>query len=449
MSNTLVLSAKYKAFMKHVLLPEVKAEFLEGTTAAGKSTVGAVAFLLRVAASKSDKASAIACLTSGVAEKNIIFSDLGLADVFGDLITYHGNGSSDIKLPHLKFKTPNGTKIVYVLGYADKARWKIALGSQMDCLFIDECNVADIDFVREATMRSEFVMTTSNPDDPNLPIYAEYINRARPLPEYDNDAPAELRAMLNQTPHEGWFWWFFNFSDNIGIPEARKKQIIDSVPVGSKLYFNKIMGLRRKATGLVFSNFEHSRHVIMEAQAKEMAFVKFSAGLDTAYSSKSPDTISMSYIGITADGKCVVLEERVYNNRDLSQPFAPTDTVKNYIDFLDRCRDKWGGCRDSFIDSADQATITEFAKYKRQNGSIYSFAPAWKKMKIVDRINAQLGWLAKDQFLVVDTCRHYINELDIYSWREDKDLEPEDGNDHMINSVQYAWIPFISKIGEK
>ena len=142
-----------------------------------------------------------------------------------------------------------------------------------------------------------------------------------------------------------------------------------------------------------------------------------------------------------------MLEERVYNNADLSEPVAPSDTVINYIAFLDRCRDKWGACRDVFVDSADQATLTEFAKYRRAHGLLYTVNPAWKQMKIVDRINAQLGWLAKDMFCVVDTCKTYMSELESYSWKEEKDLEPEDANDHLINSVQYAWIPYVAKIG--
>ena len=49
---------------------------------------------------------------------------------------------------------------------------------------------------------------------------------------------------------------------------------------------------------------------------------------------------------------------------------------------------------------------------------------------------------------VVDTCVTYIRELKTYSWCDKKDkIEPEDGNDHMINSVQYAWMPFKLKIG--
>ena len=79
------------------------------------------------------------------------------------------------------------------------------------------------------------------------------------------------------------------------------------------------------------------------------------------------------------------------------------------------------------------------------------FSNCWKKEKIIDRINNQLGWFADAGsgpcFFVLDHCVNYIRELEVYSWKEDKDNEPEDGNDHMINSVQYAWLPYETKIG--
>ena len=49
--------------------------------------------------------------------------------------------------------------------------------------------------------------------------------------------------------------------------------------------------------------------------------------------------------------------------------------------------------------------------------------------------------------IVLDYCVNYISELELYSWKEDKDNEPEDGHDHMINSVQYAYLPYVNKIG--
>lgn len=449
MGESLILSPKYKDFLKY----KAPVEFLEGTTAAGKTTVGIVKFMFKVADS-AKKIHIISGLDTGTIEKNIINKDLGILDVFGELVEYNPSGKGEYSMPHLIYRTPNGDKVVYILGYDNKARWKKALGGQYGCLYIDEINIADMEYIREASMRCDYLMATLNPDDPSLPVYEEYINHARPTDRYANDAPPDLLNMLNAEPKSGWVWWYFSFDHNAGLPQAKKEQIISMVPPGTKLYKNKILGLRGRATGLVFSNFDRSRHIVNRNQLlqaafdKKIRFVQFSAGLDTAYSSKSPDTISMIFQGITQERKLIVLDERVYNNANMSNPIAPSDTVRNFIDFLERNREVWGFARQVYIDSADQATITELKKYKRQNPCLYNFNGAWKKTKIIDRINMQLGWLHTGDYLVCDTCRVHISELEAYSWAQDKDNEPEDRNDHTINASQYGFLPYVKMIGE-
>ena len=85
-SEALKLSKKYKAFLKC----NAPAEFLEGTTAAGKTTVGLFKFMLKVAQSKK-KLHILAADDTGAAEKNIIQKDLGILDDFGILVEYKGN----------------------------------------------------------------------------------------------------------------------------------------------------------------------------------------------------------------------------------------------------------------------------------------------------------------------------------------------------------------------
>lgn len=436
MSEQLLLSPKYKAFLKH----KASVEFLEGTTYAGKTTIGILKFMLKVKESPK-KQHIIAGLDLGTIEKNIINRDLGILDIFGNLVKYHPSGKGGETLPHISYQG----KVIYALGYGDKARWKKALGSQNGCIFIDEINIADMDFVREAAMRCDYLIATLNPDDPDLPIYKEYINHSRPLPEYKDDAPEELNQMLCEEPKPGWVHWFFSFEHNLGLSEEKKAQIIGNVPVGTKLYKNKILGLRGRATGLVFDL--RPENIITPAKAKEFKYLLFTCGVDTSYSRQSDDTFAFIFSGITTCRKHITLAERVYNNRDLKVPLSPSDIPPKLVDFLENCRTNWGFARNIFIDSADQATILECQKYKRAHGSIYTFNPAWKKTAIIDRINLQAGWLAHGDFLIVDTCKEYIRELNTYSWKEDKD-EPEDRNDHTINAAQYGWMPFRDKIGK-
>ncbi|KLU68068.1 MAG: hypothetical protein RHS_6117 [Robinsoniella sp. RHS] len=446
-SERLILSEKYKAFLKC----DASAEFLEGTTSAGKTTVGLFKFMLKVAESPK-KLHIIAAKDTGTAEKNIINKDLGIIDDFGVLAEYNGNGTKDDKIPHIRYHTSRGDKVVYVMGYGDKKKWQKALGGQYGCLYIDEINTADIEFVRESAMRCDYLMATLNPDDPSLAVYKEYINSSRPLKEWQEDTPNEIMEELKEEPKPGWVHWFFSFRDNLGLPKEKLEQILMNTPKGTKIWKNKIQGLRGKATGLIFPNFDRKQHAVPAAwiqqqiQSGKIKFKKFSAALDTSYSSKSPDTIAMVFQGITEDRKLVTLAEKVYSNADLNTPLAPSDTVLKLIDFLEQCRNEWGFSRDVFVDSADQATLTELRKYKRLHGCLYNFVDAYKKVGIIDRIKLQLGWIQQGCYLVVDACREHLGELDRYSWDESKD-KPEDRNDHTINANQYAWIPYRQLIG--
>lgn len=445
MSDEYKLSPKYRDFLKH----NAPVEFLEGTTAAGKTTVGITKFMLKVAKSPK-KMHVIASKTTGVAEKNIIQKEYGILDVFGDLVRYNGNGDKDNKIPHIRYQTSSGEKIIYILGYDNADKWKMALGSQFGCVLIDEINTASIEFVREICTRNDYLMATLNPDDPNLPVYSEFINCSRPLEKYKKDVPKEIMEQLNSEEKPGWTYWFFSFYDNASLSEAdiEKKKL--SAPKGTKLYKNKILGLRGRATGLIFSNFERKNNVISKKKAKTMKFVQFTAGLDTSYSQNSPDTFAFTFLGITDKKEVVVLDEEVYNNANLETPLAPSDIAPRFFKFLEKNRKEWGLARDVFIDSADQATIMELKKFKRTNACLYNFLNSYKKVEIIDRIHLMLGWINtanKIYYYVVDTCIEHIRELECYSWKEDK-YEPEDANDHTINSSQYAWIPFRKIIGD-
>lgn len=416
----------------------------EGTTAAGKTTVGAFKFILCVAESDSDKPSVISGLDIGTVEKNILNCDMGLLEIFGDLLIYNGSGTSTNKLPHLILRTSKGDKTIYIAGYNDKARWKKILGSQMFGVYIDEINIADMEFIREASMRCDYLIATLNPDDPSLPVYGEYINHSRPLPQYKDDAPEELNQMLDKEPKEGWVHWYFSFEHNAGLSPEKKNQIISSVPIGTKLYKNKIQGLRGRSTGLIFDL--RDENIITRAKAKTFKFTRFSCGVDTSYSRSSDDTIVFSFGGLTIDRKWVILAEQAYNNKDREKPLSPSDIPPLLIEFLENCRKEWGFGRDVFIDSADAGTIIECEKYRRSHGCVYMFTKAWKKTQIIDRLNLQRGWMAHGDFLILDECKEHIRELNLYSWQEDKDA-PEDRNDHSINASQYAWLPFKGNIG--
>lgn len=409
------------------------------TTASGKTTIGAgVKFMIKVSASKK-KLHIIAGRTTGVVEKNILQQDNGILDLHRNA-KYYGNGDKDYKFPHIKFED----KIILVMGYDTKDKWENALGGQYGCVLIDECNTADIEFLREVSTRNDYMICTLNPDSPDIPVYKEFINRSRPLPKYAHDVPESIMQDLKEPEYARWRYWFFTFNDNAGLTPEQIEKKKASAPVGTKMYKNKILGLRGRATGLILPL--KKENIISEQEAKKMKYLYYSVGCDTSYSKKSHDKLSFTFVGITKDRKCVLLASKSHNNKDAVVPFAPSDTIPMLLDFIERNKSKWGFAKTIYIDSADAGTIQEAQKFKRNNPCIYDFVGAWKKTKIITRLQLQQSWMQTGDFLVVDTCTDYIDECNTYSYTDDG--QPEDGHDHCINSCQYAWLPYKSRIGD-
>ena len=420
-------------------------EFLEGTTSSGKTTVGLVKFMLEVAASPK-KLHMICGLDIGTVEKNILHKDLGICDIFRYYVRYRPAGAGGNTHPHIAFRTPAGMKIIYVLGYADKARWKKALGGQYGCAMVDEVNVADMDFVRELAMRCDYWLGTLNPDDPALPLYAEYVNKSRPLSKWAWRTPMELLQQLNAPPQPRWTHWYFSFHDNAGLTRAKRAQIERSAAPGTKLHRNKILGLRGRAEGLVFRLA--NENILTAAQAQALDYVHFACGVDTSYSTKSHDAFAFIFVGFTKDGRKVALKEKILNNAALAIPLSPSDVPERLVAFLDECRAEWGFARDVFIDCADQATVLECAKYKKTHPAcLYRFLPSWKKLRVTDRLHLEAGWLAQHVSAIADACPGLLAEVNSYAWAEGKN-EPLDGGDHAINAWQYAWMPHSGRIGK-
>ena len=436
------LMPKYVDFLLH----EAQVEFLEGTTASGKTTVGLLKFMLRVAES-SKKQHLLCGLDLGTVEKNIINKDLGLLELFGRYVRVRSAGAGSNSLAHVLYRTPKGLKVIYVLGYADKSRWKKALGGQYGCAMVDEVNVADMDFVRELALRCDYWMATLNPDDPSLAVYREYVNRSRPVPEWAADTPGEILRELSAAAQEGWTHWYFSFRDNAGLSAMKRAQIEGSAAPGTKLFRNKVLGLRGRAEGLVFPMAEDC--VISAAMAREMDFAQYVCGVDTSYSVKSADAMAFVLLGLTADGKKVALAEKVWNNKDLQNPVTPSELPQVLVAFLEKCREQWGFARDVYIDSADQASLLECAKFRKAHkGCLYRFRPSWKKIRIADRLHLEAGWMANGDSLVVAECEGLLKEIQAYTWAENGQV-PLDGYDHAINAWQYAWMPFVGRIGGK
>jgi len=306
-------------------------DILEGTTYSSKTTVGFGVKLMLEISKSGEKFHGICGRNFGIVEKNILQSPKGILAVWGDYVTYNPRGKGGIRIPHIEFLQDNGTsKIIFVFGYDDAARWKDALGGQLGCLGVDEANIADMDFLREASIRQNYMLWTLNPDNPDLDIYTEYINTARPLEQYKKDYPRELLEQLNLPLVKGRTHWYFTFNDNIACSAEKREQIIQNAPVGSKLYKNKILGLRGVGEGSLYAPF--MKDLLIPAQnIDKRAIVEVMCSVDIGSAtgendSKHAHTVA-TVAGLTRLGRVIVLKAEVINSIDLSSVVQQVDEL--------------------------------------------------------------------------------------------------------------------------
>lgn len=282
---------KFSQKYADLLLSKNKFDVLEGTTYSGKTTFGAGCKFMHEVAESSKKGHGMAAKDVGVFEKNVINAENGILAEWGDHVEYNGNGTANIRIPHIVFTQDDGTqKIIYVFGYDDRKRWQKVLGGQLGCLYVDEANIADMDFITEASIRCDYMLWTLNPDSPDLPIYEQYINHCRPLEHHKQDYPSELLMQLNQPPKCGWVHWYFTFDDNVGCTDEKKADIISRAPIGSKLYKNKILGLRGYSEGLLYAGLLENVTIYDISQIDVNSLEEIVATVDVGSSTDPEDT---------------------------------------------------------------------------------------------------------------------------------------------------------------
>lgn len=423
-------------------LTDSKVDILEGVTSSGKTTTAISTKFVYMVKKTKEKRHLIVGNDLGTVISNIVSTgSYGLCDTYPSIIKCF-NGDAEQKIPHIKIDD----NIVYLSSYSDVSKWKKILGKQLGAVFVDECNIADMNFIRELFLpRFEYCLMTLNPDNPNKDIYQQIINRARPIEKYKDDMPQQIKDELaTQKEHVGWHYWFFNFDDNPSMTEDRKNELLNSLLPETREYQTKILGIRTVGTGLVEPLTKDN--IITEEIAKTYQYQIFSCGIDTSYSNKSEDTFALIFEGITTTGKLIILSEKVYNNRDKSISLSPSDMAIRIDEFfIDNCK-KWGITRSMFIDNADAGTISEVQKYSRQMARSYYPVGSWKKLEIIDRVNLENGWIKSKTYLIVDTCKELIKEHNCWVW-DDKTDKPQDGNDHCHNAKQYGWLPYKHLIG--
>jgi PBSX family phage terminase large subunit len=431
---------------------DAKIEVLEGTTMAAKTTVGiCFKFISKVMRSK-HKLHLLAGLDVGTIEQNIINCEYGITDIWGNLVTYHSNGNGNFKFPHIEVtNTRSGgeNKFIRIVGYKNKDKWEKALGGQFGCVAIDEVDRASIELVQQSTMRCEYAIMTLNPNNPDLQVYKEFINPCRPVDDWEHTVPHQILKQLYEVEaKDGYMYWFFHYDDNQGVSEAFKEVRLSRLVRGSQLEKSMKFGLRGRAEGLIWGDFNWS--TVVKSDFSQYKFKKFSIGVDTSFSDMTEDSITVMGIGITECGKLCILKELVINNKNLSESeqITPSDMPELLVNYAKEFEKEWGYARYIYIDNASTPTIKECQKWAKKNiMTKYQFVKSYKKTDYAKnktaRVDAVSGWLSKGSYLINSYCVKHREEMRGYAWATGGTTrKPEDRDDHTIDGVSYGWLPY-------
>ena len=450
--SRLIFSPKQLAFLKN----KAKREFLEGTTFSGKTFIASIKFILKVAISKK-RQHFISGKDLGTLVKNIVSCDNGILNIFGSSVENKSNGSSGEPLPHLILHTATEDKIIYLMGYDTIDRWEKALGGQYGCGFVDEINIANINYIREISMRCQYLIATLNPDDPELDVYREMINHSRPLEFYKQDYPEELiNQILSQEKYNNWVHWYFTFNDNPTVDNDKIKDLKQSVPFGTKQYKSKILGLRGKSEGLVYLVFERQNHCILELNENERVF-DIILGVDEG----THDPTSIIPFMMTTQGRIITPEIFYYDpsekgHRELSHGEIVVLMVEylillcvkyQYLDADNNYAGIVGWCDSS---EAGQQLIMAFNQLTYSMGLAFNLCSVGQKDRLADK-NRLISLFSLPNYYKIQLSEYlsplnknklgeispYIRQLETLAYNPKTNF-PNDGNDHAIDASKYG-----------
>lgn len=391
----------------------------EGAVRSGKTVYALVAFCLYVVRSP-EKAFLLSGRTLQTIEKNCIFGDFGILEFIpGSRYGKIGNSMA------ISFSVNGLTKIIYVSGAADVKAYMALRGNTYAGWFADEINMHDPRFIEEAFNRTvksadRKHFWSLNPDNPNAPIYKEYLDR------YDMMTKEERKKL------GGYHWWHYVPSDNPSLTPQMIESMEMQYPKDSYLYQRYILGLRVMAEGLIYPKITASMFRPYEdMKGTEVRYCAIDFGATHA--------TCMMFGGIYKRNKrdWRIVQEYYDENSDKT-------TYDHYLGFLNEC-ENMGVDPNNVIIAIDPA-----AKVLRLEFLKHGLNVIKAKNDVLEGIEFTRNVLYDGTLILSDRCQHLKAQFSTYSWdskaSERGDEKPVKQNDDAVDALRYFANTFIKPI---
>lgn len=428
--------------------------FAEGVTNASKSFIIGIAFMLRLLTEPNDHTQFVLAGESvPVLERMFIHNEASFYNIFSPICTYTSAGIGGARII-VNTGPDKNNKVIYLVGYDNKKRWHSILGLTIYGFNIEEANIADDEFVSEAFIRTfrngGFMYASCNGGDPDIILYTDYMNKARPLSKWAHQVPRETWEELNRaTPEPGFRYYFFTFEDNPTMTQKQKLDLFNNTPKDSYQWKTKILGIRGIREGAIYADYmRREKNIInLDLLSDNKA--------DTAF--LAPRGIELMTIGQDVGGT----DNNVFTLNLFTRGFRE-HIVVDMLEFNDANHDqiwdafsKWFKpyyerysmyIKGAFIDSAAKIMRLTMDDRLKKNFNLRCYGAY--KFTIIQRIDAGISQLDQAQLLFTkksEPCYESFSKA-FYTTASKTDVRdfPKHIHKDRVDSVEYGQANYTS-----
>ena len=421
--------------------------FAEGAVRAGKTVDNVYAFAHELKTTP-DRIHLATGSTSANAKLNIGDANgFGLEYIFRGQChwgKYKGNECLYIKGP----STKNKQKVVIFSGGALANSFKKIRGNSYGMWIATEINLHHDNTIKEAYNRTIAAKRRKffwdlNPDNPNAPIYKEYIDK------YAKQAAAgELIG--------GYNYMHCTLYDNINLTPERIREIESQYTPGSVWYLQDIKGMRVTAQGLIYRQFAedtNSKAFRFRRTEKPKDIMEIILSIDFGGSGSGH---AFSATAITRGfNEVVSLASEWHGCQDENGnqiEIDPEQLGQMFVDFCLKVINLYGYITAVYCDSAEQTLILGIKSSLRKAGLGWIRVENALKEQINDRIRLTTRLMAQGRYSYMDLmCDSLVAAFCSAVWDPDeitKNIRLDDGTSDIdsLDAFEYTIERYITKL---
>ncbi len=344
-------------------------------------------------------------------------------------------------------KTPTGQKIVIFAGAAKADSYKKIRGNSYGMWIATEINLHHENTLQEAWNRQlaaerRKIFWDLNPDNPNAPIYTDYIDKFA--------AMQQAGTMLG-----GYNYEHFTIHDNATITPERMQEIISQFDPRTVWYRRGILGQRCVAEGLVYQQFADEPDKYLEDVPDGAETLKtwcrsidfITIGVDYGGNRSLTTFVAVAFHNLFSS--ITVIADHHISGR---KGDIDSDRVnREFIGFIQRLGRDYPGVpiKYAFADSEAQYLTNGLRRACRQSLSGIEVHDSAKR-EITQRIYCAITLLNTGRLKILRSCKLLIGGLSMATWdttkAKDTRLDNFSTDIDILDAFEYAWERYMGKL---